>query len=257
MNQKILGTIRDPKNGEELIPVYENKNEFLQNNSGRKYPIRNNLICLLDKNELSGNNKKYQNLYDNFSRFYDLITHLTAWVKSGGERKRLMQYLSEIEIKDTDRVIEISIGTGRNIKYLNSNAEYYGVDISLGMLDRCRRKMKKMKRQIVLLQSEAEFLPITDNSFDVVFSAGGFNFFNDPGKAVLEMLRIAKSGTKLLITDETEKLRAKYERTKFGGDFYKTNKIKKPTDYLPEYCKNIEYKEICDGDLYVLTFTKP
>jgi len=257
MNKNILEIIRDPKSGDQLRHVCEGKDEFLQNNIGRKYPVRDNLVCFLDKDELNGNNEKYQNLYDKFSKYYDLITHLAAWVKSGGERKRLMEYLSEIEVKDTDRVIEISIGTGRNIEYMNSNAEYYGVDISHGMLKRCKVKMKKMNRQIVLLQSEAEFLPLHDNSFDVVFSAGGFNFFNDPGKAVLEMLRIARSGTKLLITDETEKLRVKYVKTKFSGDFYGANKIKKPTEYLPECCRNIEYREICNGDLYVLTFTKP
>jgi ubiquinone/menaquinone biosynthesis C-methylase UbiE len=113
--------------------------------------------------------------------------------------------------------------------------------------------MKRLKRDITLIQAEAESLPIKDESFDMVFSAGGFNFFNDPGKAVLEMLRIAKSGVKILITDETEKLRSKFESNKF----YKNNPIKNPAEYLPGYCKNIEYREICGGDLYVLTFSKP
>jgi ubiquinone/menaquinone biosynthesis C-methylase UbiE len=113
--------------------------------------------------------------------------------------------------------------------------------------------MKQSITDIILLQAEAEFLPLKEDSFDVVFSAGGFNFFNDPGKAVIEMLRIAKSQTKILITDETERLRQKYNR----NDFYKANQIKNPTYYLPDYCKNVEYKEICDGDLYVLTFNKP
>ena len=169
------------------------------------------------------------------------------------EKKRIMQYLSLLDIKNGDKVVEISIGTGRNIKYLNPNAAFYGVDISLGMLKQCQKKMKRLKREIILLQAEAEFLPIKENSFDVVFSAGGFNFFNDPGKAVIEMLRIAKSGAKILITDETEKLRLKFSK----NDFYKANPVNPPAFYLPYYCRNVEYKEICDGDLYVLTFHKP
>ena len=164
-----------------------------------------------------------------------------------------MQYLSLLDVKNGDKVIEISIGTGRNIKYLNPGAEFYGVDISLEMLKKCQKKMKRLNREITLIQAEAEFLPIKDESFDIVFSAGGFNFFNDPGKAVIEMLRVAKSGTKILITDETEKLRLKYSK----NDFYKANPVKNAADYLPDCCRNIEYKEICDGDLYVLTFYKP
>ena len=113
--------------------------------------------------------------------------------------------------------------------------------------------MSRLKRKIELIQAEAEFLPIKDESFDVVFSAGGFNFVNDTGKAVIEMLRVAKSETKLLITDETEKFRIKHGKS----DFYKDLTIKNPVEYLPDFCKDVEYKEICDGDLYVLTFLKP
>lgn len=188
-----------------------------------------------------------------FARFYDFATRSYAWFKNGNEKNRVLQYLSYLKINNGDKVIEISIGTGRNIKYLNPTADFYGVDISFEMLKQCQRKMKQLNREIILIQAEAENLPIKDESFDIVFSAGGFNFFNDPGKAVLEMLRIAKDGARLLITDETEKLRLKYSKS----EFYKASQIRKPTEYLPEFCKDIEYKEICDGDLYVLTFIKP
>lgn len=252
MKQNITEIIRT-QTGDILQFSHEGKNEFLQTQSGVKYPIYVDIVCFLDNISLTGNNKKYQKMYDRFSGFYDLATQFYARLKNGNEKKRIMQYLSLLDIKNGDKVIEISIGTGRNIKYLNPNAEFYGVDISLGMLKQCRKKIKKIKREITLIQAEAEFLPIKDSSFDVVFSAGGFNFFNDPGKAVIEMLRIAKNGAKILITDETEKLRLKYSK----NDFYKADPIKNPVEYLPDSCINIEYKEICDGDLYVLTFYKP
>ena len=130
-------------------------------------------------------------MYDRFASFYDFATRTYAWFKSGNERNRVMPYLSLLDIKKGDKVIEISIGTGRNIKYLNPEADFFGVDISSGMLKRCQGKMRRLHREITLIQAEAEFLPIKDESFDVVFSAGGFNFYNNPGKAVAEMLRIA------------------------------------------------------------------
>lgn len=239
--------------GESLQYFNEGKQEYLQSPSGKKYPINQTVIRFLGDALLTGNNLLYQKMYDRLAVFYDLITMLYARIKSGNERNRLMEYLSLLDISDTDKVIEISIGTGRNIKYLNPQAKYYGVDISLGMLKQCYKKMKKLNREITLIQAEAENLPLKKEPFDVVFSAGGFNFFNDPQKAVFEMLRIAKSGTKILITDETEKLRQKHKNNKF----YKNNEIKNPTEYLPDYCKDVEYKEICNSDLYVLTFYKP
>jgi ubiquinone/menaquinone biosynthesis C-methylase UbiE len=251
-NDHIIDYIRTPS-GESLHFFRKGKNEYLESPSGVKYSFDEGIICFPVSISLTGNNKNYQTMYDRFSGYYDLATKAYALLKNGNERNRLMQYLSLLEIQDGDKVIEISIGTGRNIKYLNPKAEYFGVDISLGMLKRCQKKMKRLKREITLIQAEAESLPIKDESFDMVFSAGGFNFFNDPGKAVLEMLRIAKSGVKILISDETEKLRSKFDNNKF----YKNNPIKNPAEYLPDYCKDIDYREICDGDLYVLTFKKP
>lgn len=160
-----------------------------------------------------------------------------------------MQYLSELKINGNDNVIEISIGTGRNIRYLNPNARYFGVDISLGMLKRCLHNMNKLDRDITLIQAEAECLPIKDETFDVVYSAGGFNFFNDREKAIYEMLRIAKSGTKFLISDETEKVRKTYDKIPITGKFYEQDHIKNPIEFVPDYCREIQYKEICNSTL--------
>ena len=251
MKPEITEIIQTP--GREALE-YTRKGEFeyLQTQAGTNYPVDRNIVFFLNQISLTGNNEKYQKMYDRFAQYYDFATRLYALLNGGNERERVMQYLKFLNIKNNDKVIEISIGTGRNIKYLNPNAEYYGVDISIGMLRKCQRKMERLKRNIILLQAEAENLPIKDASFDVVFSAGGFNFFNDPGKAVNEMLRIAKSGAQLLIYDETEAFRLKHSKNKF----YQGIEIKNPVGYLPDLCREIEYKEICDGDLYVLTFQK-
>lgn len=246
-------TLIQSQTGEVLTYCQERDAEFLKSADGSRFIIKNDILCFIDNTHLTGNNGNYQKMYDRFAGFYDIATRAYAFFKDGNEKKRVMKYLSLLDIKNEDKVIEISIGTGRNIKYLNPRATYFGIDISFEMLKRCRKKMKKLNREITLIQAEAESLPIKNESFDVVFSAGGFNFFNDPGKALNEMLRIAKSGTKILITDETEKVREKYR----SNEFYKAGLIKNPANYLPDYCKNIEYNEICNGDLYVLTFQKP
>jgi ubiquinone/menaquinone biosynthesis C-methylase UbiE len=252
MRQQSIDLLKAPS-GKPLTLFREGRNEFLQTSLGEKYPVKDGIICFLDDNSLTGNNRNFQKMYDRIARFYDVSGKLYALIKEGSEKKRVLKYLSLMEIKDGNKVIEISIGTGRNIKYLNPNAEYFGVDISIGMLRQCRQKMSRIKREITLVQAEAESLPIRNGTFDVVFSAGGFNFFNDPGMAVSEMLRIAKNGTKILITDETEKFRLKHTR----NNFYNKISIKDPRGFLPSSCANTEYKEICNGDLYVLTFEKP
>jgi ubiquinone/menaquinone biosynthesis C-methylase UbiE len=252
MIQNTLDLLKSP-GGTSWSYIREGKNEFIQNSPGEKYPVKDGIICFIDDRSLTGNNENYQKMYDRIARFYDLAVRFYAFIRKGSEKRRLFEYLSLLEIGNCNRVIELSIGTGRNIKYLNPAAEYFGVDISFAMLKQCRQKMIRLNRDISLIQAEAESLPFRDEAFDVVFSAGGFNFFNDPSRAVSEMLRISKSRTRILITDETEEFRLKHT----GNKFYKTISIKDPRSYLPSSCTDVEYKEICDGDLYVLTFKKP
>jgi len=45
--------------------------------------------------------------------------------------------MNYVEVKSGWKVLETSIGTGWNIKVLPLDAEYYGVDISRGMLNQC------------------------------------------------------------------------------------------------------------------------
>ena len=88
---------------------------------------------------------------------------------------------------------------------------YFVVDISLGMLKRCRKSMENIKKPVVLPQAEAEASP----------------------KAVFEMLYIAKSGLKLMIYDETEKVRSKFSDIPVAGEFYKQEEIKNQVRHLP------------------------
>ena len=67
----------------------------------------------------------------------------------------------------------------------------------------------------------AEDLPFADNSFDIVYHIGGINFFNDKAKAMQEMLRVAKPGTKLLIADETaDYVDQQYKKNHFSKDYF-------------------------------------
>ena len=78
------------------------------------------------------------------------------------------------------------------------------------------------------------------------------------GDDFLEMLRIAKIWSKLMISDETGKIRAKFEKSLVMKNFYEEKgKIEEPVGFVPGYCKDVRYKEVCDGELFELTFCKP
>jgi ubiquinone/menaquinone biosynthesis C-methylase UbiE/uncharacterized protein YbaR (Trm112 family) len=227
--------------------------------SGQRFPIRDAIPLFLRDSDVLGLNKKYQELYNRMAPFYDLMMRSYALLRSGGEGKRRGEYLQELEIKAGDRVLEVSIGTGGNLRYLPRTARYFGLDISWGMLKRCQRNLKARGMEAELFLGAAEALPFNDQVFDVVFHMGGINFFNDRARAINEMIRVAKPGTKILIVDETERQAKSAARVPGANEFYGNRKevISAPVDLVPAEMQNVAVKDIWTGELYCLTFRKP
>ena len=90
--------------------------------------------------------------------------------------------------------------------------EVFGLDISLGQLSRCQGYLRRRNWDVDLFLGNGEQLPFADNSFSGVFHVGGINFFNNRQAAIDEMIRVARSGARILIGDETEKGAQGYEK---------------------------------------------
>jgi ubiquinone/menaquinone biosynthesis C-methylase UbiE len=111
-----------------------------------------------------------------------------------------------------------------------------------------------------LFLGNAEDLPFANDSFDVVFHVGGINFFNDRAKAILEMIRVAKPGSRILIADETEKhVKGTYERIPITSGYFKNRQetVAAPVDLVPPAMQEINLEILRDGQFYALTFRKP
>lgn len=198
-------------------------------------------------------------MYDRIAPTYDIVT-LTAHFIVRALKREYINILKGLDIKDGDKVLEVSIGTGLNLKYLSKNASYYGLDISSGMLKKCQKNLKKWGMEAELFLGEAENLPFKDNSFDVVWHSGGINFFNDKAKAIQEMIRVAKPKTKIVIIDETEKVaKGNYEKTPFVRKFFKGREenITMPIDLVPAGMLDISEKLMLKDRVYIITFIKP
>ena len=76
-----------------------------------------------------------------------------------------------------------------------------GLDISRAMVDCCRRKLQSRKLASELIEGEAAHLPFPHGAFDAVFHHGGIAEFGDKKRAIEEMVRVAKSGAKIVICD--------------------------------------------------------
>jgi ubiquinone/menaquinone biosynthesis C-methylase UbiE len=254
-----IARLQSPFTGEPLHVVNEQGREALVSSSGERFPIRNGIPTFLKPEDLAGDNGKYNHLYQVIGGFYDDTQRVFIALKGFNRNVYFESYMNLLEAKPGDSVLETSVGTGLNFKYLPRGVKLSGLDLSPEMLANCQANLRRWQMDADLYLGNAESLPFTDSSFDVVFHVGGINFFNDRARAIREMIRVAKPGSLLLIADETEKhVKQIYEKGP-GGHLYKNRKqpVSAPIDLVPPEMQQIHLEIGRTGEWYMLTFRKP
>lgn len=206
----------------------------------------------------TGDNSKYNHLYETIGGFYDDIQRVYCALKGFDRDAYFLSYMRLLEVKPGNSVLETSVGTGLNFKYLPHGAKLSCLDLSAEMLVNCQANLRRWEMDADLYLGNAESLPFADSSFDQVFHVGGINFFSDRAKAIREMIRVAKPGSLLLIADETEKhVKDVYEKS--PGGLWKNRKepVSAPIDLVPPEMQEIHLELMKNGDFYALTFRKP
>jgi SAM-dependent methyltransferase len=241
---------------------------------GRSYPIRKGIPEFIHPGGLAGFNRKYETLYNLISPFYDSGFFIAARVRNqfwpAGEDKARQEIVERLEIRQGCRVLETGIGTGSNIPYLlkaTPDLEIYGLDISPGMLAQCTRQLKVWGLEADLSLGNAEDLPFQDQAFDVVFHVGGINAFTDIGRAVEEMIRVARPGTRIVIADENEAVFGDVSvASKLGSYLFFGKRMAEEIfafrtedmlQSIPDGMQEVGFHSIWEGKGYLLEFRTP
>jgi len=99
------------------------------------------------------------------------------------------------------RVLEVAIGTGRNVPHYPPDATITGIELSPAMLAFARQRAADLGRDADLREGDAEHLPFDDASFDTVVCAFSLCTIPDPAAAIGEMKRVLVPGGTLLLVD--------------------------------------------------------
>ncbi|MBI4194771.1 MAG: class I SAM-dependent methyltransferase [Betaproteobacteria bacterium] len=233
---------------------------FLVNHEhGLKFPIRDGIPIFVEPHQITGINGRFRKIYDSWAPFYDLLSRVGLYILGVSERKLRKEFIASLEIKEGDRVLATSVGTGADLHLIPQTCKFYGLDLSDGMLRICRNKMRKVGVPVELFLGQAEHLPFKDGAFDVVYQMGGINFFSDQEKAIREMVRVAKNGSKIVIMDETEQVARTLENIPGINAWFRHQHrpIVPPTALVPEGMEQMESCELYDGQAWYLSFRKP
>jgi ubiquinone/menaquinone biosynthesis C-methylase UbiE len=99
------------------------------------------------------------------------------------------------------RVLEVAIGTGRNLRYYPGDVTVTGIELSPAMLGIARERAATLGLPVDLREGDAQQLPFDDNSFDTVVCALSLCSIPDQAAAISEMKRVLVPGGRLLLLD--------------------------------------------------------
>jgi ubiquinone/menaquinone biosynthesis C-methylase UbiE len=91
------------------------------------------------------------------------------------------------------RVLELGVGTGRNLPLYPPGVEYLaGIDPDEVMLNQAEERTRKVPFPVDLILTSAEELPFEEDSFDAVAATLVFCTIPDPPRALKEVRRVLK-----------------------------------------------------------------
>lgn len=139
--------------------------------------------------------------YDRIAPIYDTLEWMMEW----RARRWRRDLWSRVE---AGRILEMGVGTGKNIRYYPEGRDIVAMDISEKMLDHAQRRAERFGSRVKLELGDAQALSYPDASFDVVVATFLFCSVPDPILGLTEARRVLKPGGQLLLLEHVLSRRA-------------------------------------------------
>ncbi len=130
---------------------------------------------------------------------YDAIANVYDFMEWPIEQLLFKKWRHELwQSAEGPDVLEIGVGTGKNIPYYPDDIHVTGIDLSPAMLKRARRNADRYNpEQVKFSEMDAEHLNFSDEVFDNVISTFVFCSVPRPIKGLKEAFRVTKPGGRL------------------------------------------------------------
>ena len=133
--------------------------------------------------------------YNRFSLFYDWFESPMEYLHFSKWREMLFRRIHG------KKILEVGVGTGKNLSYYPKDIHVTAIDISTGMLKRARKRHKTLDIDAELLEMNVQSLDFPDDSFDIVLATFVFCSVPEPIKGLRELHRVCKPGGSLLLLE--------------------------------------------------------
>lgn len=146
-----------------------------------------------------------ERMFDSIAHSYDLLNHTLSFGIDKHWRKAAINSLRPFH---PQRILDVATGTGDFALLATRELqpqELLGVDLSEGMMNVGREKVKKAHLENIIHFQKEDCLQLTlaDNSFDAVMVAYGIRNFENLDQGLREMCRVMRPNGRLVIIELT------------------------------------------------------
>ena len=184
---------------------------------------------------------------------------LTFLTHDENEYNSRSYFIDHLNLEKDSNVLEIASGSGRDSEIiadrLSNEGSLFLYDISPEMTKRAKNKLKEKDCKISYSLGDASILPFKNNVFDAVYSFGGLGEFDDIKKSLKEMVRVCKSGGKIVVGDES--MPVWLRDTYFAKVLTETNKQfleDLPLKNIPIEARKVRVQWVIGGVFYLIDF---
>lgn len=132
--------------------------------------------------------------YEQLAPWYDLAEGIVELLGLRRLRHRLLQ-------RTSGKVLEVAVGTGKNLRYYPKACQITAVDFSPAMLQRARTRADRLGLNVGFLMMDGEALGFRDGCFNTVVSSLTLCTFPDPVAALHEMARVCRADGRILLLE--------------------------------------------------------
>lgn len=141
-----------------------------------------------------GSSDHVRNYYEKAAGEYDeYVSYFERWFIGDGRQWVCGQAAGD--------VLEIAIGTGRNLPFYPADARLTGVDLTPAMLDRARDRAAVLGRAIELRIGDVQSLDLPDEAFDAVVVTLALSTVPSVRRVLAEVRRVLRPAGKLLLLE--------------------------------------------------------
>jgi ubiquinone/menaquinone biosynthesis C-methylase UbiE len=139
--------------------------------------------------------------YNRIAGFYDQFEAMM-------EKSQVQKWRGLIWGQVRGKVLEVGVGTGKNIPYYPENTQVTAIDFSEKMLEKARGKAALYRKTADLMLMDAQQLEFPDETFDTVITTFVFCSVPDPVKGLREIKRVLKKDGRIIMMEHVRSKKA-------------------------------------------------